>query len=137
MIKMTKVKNPSNPIYKSRGGKTTNNKLFLLSMTDMINTEYGFSDDYEAEDINRRCSSTKYASIRGAIANRRGYETAEGEGSCLWWLRTPGMEEGGYTCCVEAEGYVETMGVYTSCGNRFLDYSSYGVGVRPVMYISI
>ncbi len=103
MIKTTEVKNDDNPVvgteYGSEGGNDTKDQIFVLSMNEATNTSYGFNSDYRKEDIYRRCSATKYAKAQGVqsydqIATGsqwKEYTTAEGEPTCYWWLRTPGL----------------------------------------------
>ena len=59
-IKDTSVTNDSNPDYSTAGGNNTTDKLFLLSLAEVRNTDYGFGSD-----------ATRAA-------------------SSWWWLRSPG-----------------------------------------------
>ena len=59
-IKDTSVTNDSNPDYSTAGGNNTTDKLFLLSLAEVRNTDYGFGSD-----------DTRAA-------------------SSFWWLRSPG-----------------------------------------------
>lgn len=79
-IKDTTVTNDSNPDYRTAGGNNTTDKLFLLSLAEVGNTNYGFGSD-----------ATRAA-------------------SSWWWLRSPGSSDdnaafvtlGGY---VDSYGY--------------------------------
>ena len=79
-IKDTSVTNDSNPDYSTAGGNNTTDKLFLLSLAEVRNTDYGFGSD-----------ATRAA-------------------SSWWWLRSPGSSDdnaafvtlGGY---VDSYGY--------------------------------
>ncbi|NLA70109.1 MAG: sortase B protein-sorting domain-containing protein [Clostridiales bacterium] len=61
-IKDTSVTNDSNPDYSTAGGNNTTDKLFLLSLAEVRNTDYGFGSD-----------ATRAAST-------------------WWWLRSPGRD---------------------------------------------
>ena len=63
-IKDTSVTNDSNPDYSTAGGNNTTDKLFLLSLAEVRNTDYGFGSD-----------ATRAA-------------------SSWWWLRSPGLDDG-------------------------------------------
>ena len=62
-IKDTSVTNDSNPDYSTAGGNNTTDKLFLLSLAEVGNTNYGFGSD-----------ATRAA-------------------SSWWWLRSPGNND--------------------------------------------
>ncbi len=42
-IKTTVVKNPDNPVFGTEGGNNTEDKLFLLSLDEAMNSKYGFA----------------------------------------------------------------------------------------------
>ena len=74
-------KNPAyDPAYKSNPGNATNDKVFLLSITE--------AEKYFTTDESRECVPTAYAQAHGAYTND--YETANGKANCCWWLRSPG-----------------------------------------------
>lgn len=87
--------------------ENTNDKVFLLSYKDAINTKYGFSSSSES-DSSRSLCSTDYAQSQG------GYYTC-------WWLRSPYSYYSSNLCtnCVDDGGdiYESTNGyVYTYYG---------------------
>ena len=53
-IKTSTVVNAINPWYGTAGGNNTNDKLFLLSYSEVMNPAYGFSSDYNNYDTARR-----------------------------------------------------------------------------------
>ena len=127
LIKTTLVKNSDNPEYGTSGGNDTKDKIFLLSMEDMINTKYGFSSEYTEQDIARRCAPTAYAVDQGLYLNYNTMlKTSAGEYPCYWWLRTRGGL-GDRATLVEIGGNVNTVGPWVS--NRY--------GVRPALYIDL
>ena len=95
MVLISVLKNDDNPDWGTPGGNNTDDKVFLPSIADMINTDYGFIGSYAHNDrdktINRRCAPTAYAKAQGVYTNAD-YEhfTADGEEACWWWLRSPG-----------------------------------------------
>ena len=129
LIKTTTVENFDNPDNKTPGGNDTKDKVFLLSQLEMIDSDLGFSEEYETSDVNRRCAPTNYAVARVPYADTRtdATKTWSGEGACDWWLRSPGYD-GYYAAFVADNGYVRTDGYYVG-----LDY----VGVRPALYINL
>ncbi len=85
MIKTTNVENYDNAVFNTPAGKDTKDKVYLLSQLESIETDYGFSDNYEKADINRRCAPLDYAVARGVVGfDDRGYfNTADGELTCF------------------------------------------------------
>ncbi len=57
MIKTTKVENYDNLEWGVSAGNDTKDKVFILSQLDIINTDYGFCEEYEKEDNNRHCDA--------------------------------------------------------------------------------
>ncbi len=76
------VINGNNPEYGTSGGKNTNDKIWLLSIGEVSNPEYGFCMDYGVHSMSRRIMVSEYANARGTVAN--------GRGNGYWWLRSPG-----------------------------------------------
>lgn len=85
--------------YGIGGGNDTKDKVFLLSLSEVTNKEYGFSSSCSETDITRRCAPTDYAMAKGADrVDKKGAvlgldeygKTSDGEYTCWWWLRSPG-----------------------------------------------
>ena len=95
--------------YDTDGGNNTQDKVFLLSYKEAFN-------DYFTDDGDRICQPTPYAENQGAYVN---------EGSCYWWLRSPG-------------DYQDYAGCVSSSGDRF-DYDvNYDYDcVRPALWINL
>lgn len=66
---------------KSSGG----DKLFLLSNAEIINTAYGFSASYGANDSARMAQGTDFSKSSGLYVN----DGNPYAGNSNWWLRTP------------------------------------------------
>lgn len=76
IVEQTAV-NEDNPKYVTEGGNDTRDKVFLLSIGEVGNPEYGFCEDYYTHSVSRCREASDYAYVRGAWA-----------GNCEWWLRS-------------------------------------------------
>ncbi|MCR5521723.1 MAG: DUF6273 domain-containing protein [Lachnospiraceae bacterium] len=126
LIKTTTVENFDNPEYNTPAGNDTKDKVFPLSMIDMIESDYGFSEKYDTYDKNRRCAPTAYAIARNLWYDSY-YKTKDGEAPCYWWLRSPGR----YALSaarVSSYGHVDALGYEVN----FVNY-----GVRPALIINL
>ncbi len=86
-IKKTKLKNGNNPEYGTKGGKTTKDKVFVLSWEEIENKSYGFTS--KKGNALRQCGITKYVFDKGVRFVDE--KTKEGVTVALSWLRTPGV----------------------------------------------
>ena len=110
LILNTSVPADKNPVYDSEAGKSTKDKIFLFSISE-VNTYYPLETD-------RRCYSTDYAKANGV-------KTRAGTNTCWWLLRTAGKTD-------------DSVSLITSTGA--IDYEGIGVsyktdGIRPVMWV--
>ncbi|MDR0519747.1 MAG: DUF6273 domain-containing protein [Clostridiales Family XIII bacterium] len=85
-VATTTVSNPNNPTYDTSGGNDTNDKVFLLSYQEAINSSYGFNSSYSNSDAARRAQTTAFARARYAYASLDSPYFGNG----WWWLRSPG-----------------------------------------------
>ena len=112
------IVNDDNPEYGTPGGKNTTDKVYLPSRADMFNTVYGFSvDNHYCGDSIRKGFATDYAKQQGASVDCY-------DGSCAWWLRSPG-NNANRALVVTQSGYMSDF---------YVDYSA---GVRPAMHINL
>ena len=119
LIAESTINPDKHPEYDTDPGNATQDKVFILSMSE--------AKEYMPNNSNRLCWPTEYARQRGAFASKAkdSYET----GACGWWLRTPGMEQ--------------NRAVYTMCGGSFFtsgidgNTNSMAPAVRPVIWISL
>ena len=129
MLKKKSIPNKEND-SNSLGGKNTKDKVFLLSVDDTNNTQYGFNDENEYYDITARCAATPYALSKGLVAlsslDHINCGTADGEPSSLWWLRDPGLTG------IRGTG-IDAQGEYLTN----IPYVSTDVGVRPVIFVEL
>ena len=106
-IKTMKLQN-DNPVYKTKGGEDTEDNVYILSVDDMINPGFGFSDIYGSYD------KVRVSKLLGE------------EKEVDWWLRTAGKEE-------DAEAFVSDDGSVVKAGHSINKW----YGVRPVIHIKL
>lgn len=106
-----------NDIY---SGPNTNDKIYLLSISDIYNKEYGFSNDNRLT----MAKNTPFAEMNGAYTNATVDSNYYKNG--YWWLRSLGK-------IANTASYVNYDGWNVSCCNvDFID-----VAVRPVVHIDL
>ncbi|WKY48305.1 DUF6273 domain-containing protein [Eubacteriaceae bacterium ES3] len=108
LVKLTKLPNDSNTAYGTTGGLDTEDYFFLLSIADVYNQDYGFSDSASRMVIN-----THYTGSRGAT----GKELGDG----FWWLRSPGRSN--------RDALVVYFDGFTTNYGYNVDFV--GIGLRP------
>ncbi len=123
LIKEKTLENKANPEYGTAGGKSTKDKVFLLSYDDVTNSSYGFSSDYRKKD-KARCVQqvSTYARAMGAWWNA--YTPCTGNSWCR--LRSPGYYA--YSMYVFCDGSVDRAG-------GGVNYSNYAV--VPALYLNL
>ncbi len=67
--------NPENREFGTKGGNSTQDKVFLISIDE--------AEQYFSSNDNRKCTATAYAEENGA-------HIYKGSKTSLWWLRSPG-----------------------------------------------
>lgn len=116
-ISTVKVSADKKPGYDTNPGNATQDKVFLLSITE--------AEKYFSSDEERKCIPTEYAVAQG-VSTYSNY-TKDGKPTCWWWLRSPG------------DGQDYAAGVGSGGG---VDGSGDGVGdsdsaVRPALWIDL
>lgn len=114
----------------STGGKNTRDKVFLLSVAEVANPNYGFSANIFKYDNVRARKNTAYVAAGRSI----GSDNMKSAGSNdLWLLRTPGGS-------VKAGGESRTVRLVGASGS-ILDYgmevNSESCGVCPALHLSL
>ena len=99
----TTVVNDDNPTYGTEGGNDTTDKIFLLSIEEVQNADYGFTDN-----SSRIATNTAYVAGGGKIGSS--YMNGVGEAD-YWWLRSPGSYDY-YAADVSYFGGVFTIGYF-------------------------
>ena len=122
-IKTTNIVNNDNPSYGTEGGKDTSDKVYLLSIDEVTNPEYGFNSSRSNYAESRRALNTAFAKEQGAWTST----SQEYAGNGAWWLRSPGYLSD-YASYVTLIGYVDTYGL-----NVY--YSTYAA--RPALHLNL
>ena len=108
----------NNDEYKAILTSNIEDKIFLLSDGEVVNSDYGFINQKS-----RYAEPTDYSLANGALtANMDGKQIA------VWWLRTKGFNN-------NCEKAVDTYGDVYHYGYHMNNYS--GVMVRPAIYLDI
>ena len=112
--------------YEDYDSASTNDKIFLLSYDEVLNSNYGFSTSCLTYDSARLAKGSDYAKCQGLwVSNSSGYSY---DGCSYWRLRSPGYTSSS-TCSVYYEGCVNHPHYYYY-GTYFAYY-----GVRPALKI--
>ena len=111
LIQTVTVSADPNPFCSTDPGNATEDKVFLLSMTE--------ANKYFSYDSRKLCQATAYAVAQDAYAN-------SSNGNCCWWLRSPGVEMA--AAFVYDNGDIAEGGCYVDDGNG---------AVRPAMWIDL
>ena len=106
--------------YSAYDSQTTNDKIYLLSWDDALNTYYDFSSLSSTNDTERRAQGSDYAKCQGLWAASDSYR-----GNSYWWLRTPGCYSS-YACNVDDYG----------CVSSSYDLN-YDLGIRPALNFNL
>jgi hypothetical protein len=114
-IEETRITNADNPWFRTWGGGSTTDKIFLLSLDEVVEyfgdsgelrrggDNWGFRDEYDSARI--------------------AYEM---DTAWFWWLRSPGRRSG-YAAAVRDDGRVSVAG-----DNVYVDVG----GVRPALWLN-
>ncbi|MBE5969922.1 MAG: hypothetical protein E7242_06790 [Lachnospiraceae bacterium] len=121
VIKDTVVINADNPIFGKDGGDDTTDKIFLLSLDEIKETSYKFSDNFAIYDQARIATVTDYAVSQGVYKD-------DADGGGFYWLRSPGSYD-------EYASYVSDSGEAIAYGGNVADQDDFGV--RPALRINL
>lgn len=100
-----------NPENSTSPGNTTQDKIFLLSITE--------ANRYFSSDSARQCKATAYAEAQGV--------SGDSKKNCSWWLRSPGQTQS-MAADVYSSGSVNVFGYYVS---RNIS------AIRPALWIDL
>ena len=122
-------KNPGNPWYGANGGDDTEDKIFLLSLEDVVCKYFGDS----SANLYNRGINQKYWFERKDSNN---YKRVAGFNDDEWWywLRTPGRINLKATY-VKRDGIIGIQGNNILIGN--LSEVEQNGGVRPVLWLKL
>ena len=113
MIPTVTVSADENPEYSTNPGNVTEDKVFLLSITE--------ANKYFESDEAKECEPTDYADAEGADSIHNG--------NCWWWLRSQYNSVWNERIIITC---VDDGGVYTGCS-----VNNTGCAVRPAMWIDL
>lgn len=136
-IMTTTVMNPDNPFEKSRGGKTTTDKIYLPSIQEISDRSYGFYESFRGSSTTRSAANTWYAYQRGAGKPMATDEDYQYHGK--WALRSPGRyPEYPYSVPTASSGYCATVSSTSGDGDQIgATVRDTKVAVRPCMHIDL
>ena len=121
------LENADNIDYGTSGGNNTTDKVFLLSESDVWNTDtaesYGFVKNKSTYDEARRCKGSTYAKAMGMWSDTDTDYAGNGD----WWLRSPG-------CSSDIAMYVCDDGWVYRYGNN-VNFSL--DGIRPALNLNL
>ncbi len=113
--------------YGTSGGNNTTDEVFLLSESDVWNTDtaesYGFVKNKSTYDEARRCKGSTYAKAMGMWSST----STDYAGNGYWWLRSPGYYSG-YAMYVLHDGWVGDSG-----HDVYIDND----GIRPALNLNL
>ena len=113
-IQAVSIVNEDNPFYNTKGGVNTTDNVYLLSISEVSNRAYGFSQNRESSSQTRAAKGSNYAA------------------SEEWWLRTPGRTSYPDMRTVYAS-FVDYTGRMNPSGTMITG----SIGVRPVIRIKL
>lgn len=125
-IQETTVTDSYNVFHGISGGKTTEDKVFLPSIKEVMNPEYGFPNDIISYTKTRRMKPTDYAFTMGAWV---GTYNEECYGNTTWMLRSPGSYQQAISLVynfghVYQDGYYANERIYGVCPAIKVDVNS-------------
>ncbi|MCM1244859.1 MAG: DUF6273 domain-containing protein [Roseburia sp.] len=122
-IKNTTVVNEDNSSYGTEGGNNTTDKVYLLSLSEVLNPSYGFTSTTGSTDT-RKAVNTAYVAAGGEINSS--YMSSAGS-TDYWWLRSPGHYS-------DNASHVDSDGDVIENGNS-VDYDH--VAARPALHLNL
>ncbi len=125
-IQTVTLTNPANPYTGVDGGIDTEDKVFLLSMDEVL--QYFEFEELDENDNRYGSSDALITDATQYVVNNHFEQWGAPNGSGLWWLRTPG-ESAGDAC------YVVCGNVDWWCSSAYVVNATFGV--RPVICISV
>jgi len=126
-IAETRNDNPNNPWYGTAGGNATTDKVFLLSLEELVKY-FGDSGDLRnkrRKDVQGNNNSNGY--FLDDQYNSARIADYGSEGALRWWLRSPGVNSN-LAAYVYSVGSVDVEGYYVN-NDSF--------GVRPALWLNL
>ena len=122
-IRTTNVVNNDNSEYGTYGGNDTSDKVYLLSLDEVMNPGYGFTSNTNSTQT-RKAVNTAYVAGGGEINSGVMYSAGSSD---VWLLRSPGGGSDS-AASVNSDCSVYRLGSHVDNG---------GVGVRPALHLKL
>jgi len=122
MIACTELEQPDNPKFGTSGGPVTKDRLFLLSIDEVVRY---FENEGEKPDVETFGSAESCSWLINS--DLCSHMPVEEQG---WWLRSPGMNEY-FAACANIDVKKKEISIFLSG----MDACLYLQGVRPAMWI--
>lgn len=115
VIHRSSLDNPSNPIFKSRGGTETIDKVFCLSLEEALNTSYGFRETQirSSEEQWTWPDKTRVAYNTAYVSAKPGFHSESAGSELRWWLRSPAYTSS-HAAHTDNDGTVNYTGMYVT-----------------------
>jgi len=120
IIVTTTVVNNSNPVHGTEGGNDTQDKVYLLSIEEVMHY-FNIPEPAEMFYDHLYAVATEYAAGKGV------WLELEHSKRCWWWMRSPGGNDMNASEAGSA-GYFSLNGSIATCTER---------GVRPVIWVKV
>lgn len=151
-IRTTRVVNEDNPYYNTNGGNNTDDKLYILSYNEILNSDYGFPSylDYPrigASESDRPVIPARSAKSTAYVKNRFVSHTdINFNADVEWYLRTPGYSLQ-YITYLGVDGYVWGVRWWDALTDLCFGHPLYDFqdsmsafreyGIRPVLHLDL
>ena len=112
--------NEDSAAFGTEGGNDTDDRVFLLSQSEVATVSYGFKPDLSVTDTARQAQGSDYSKCQGLMV-----VAAQGNNS-FWWLRSPG-QSATYAIGTTPLGWA---------GNSYETTNQNYIGVRPAVRVN-
>ncbi len=125
-IESETVQTPDNPKYGNGESVSSVESIFLLSVDEVTNEDYGFSADSNTYDTGRTAEATMYSYSEGLLHSNPNSIIYSDDYS-PWFLRTQGSSKYNMSY-VGINGEIAVNGTHVNIN---------GIGVRPAMWVDL
>ncbi len=122
-IKSAYVVNNDNPECGTYGGNNTSDRVYLLSIEEVMDPSYGFTSSVDSSNT-RKSVNTVYTAAGGEVGSNNMNSAGSSD---HWWLRSPGYDS-------HAASYVTKIGYVLTNG---IDVSDTMIAVRPALHLNL
>ncbi len=123
-VKTTTLANNDNPEYETAGGNNTSDQVYLLSIDEVKNLLYGFSEgDTDVDYCKRLSVNTAYTAAGGEIQSENMVSAGEED---AWWLRSSGYDS-------TTASYI----YYDGSIDKHGDKGNFHYATRPALHLNL